>query len=409
MFFRCSVLCLLFVFINLNGPQPQRTTAAFDIHPPHPKGLPFSKVLDLARQRFAVDANENDELYVKPMKGRVAVITGAAGGIGQGLATLIHRLGGTVVALDRNQKGLEDMKLSLERAYKDNQESRIVTVTTHHEDLSSVARAAEDISRRFDAIDLLINNAGLTYPANISPEMNLAKAVNGKDLVFTVNYLSHFLLTEKLLKKLINANGRVVHLTSTYHWKVDGSELVPSSGSKHPKAYESDPRKQGPRHFERSYGNTKLAQIYHSHWIGAKTNCSSVCACPTWAATGIGGEDNRDFLQKMAFSVSGCGPGLTSSINAMLRTDDELGDALNDGKSFVANSRTLDYIKGKTLWLGLPIWRDKLADLIGIVLLLCQNMFHDDLIIQKTSKESWDVTKRDLLYSWSREEVQHYI
>ena len=73
-------------------------------------------------------------------------------------------------------------------------------------------------------------------------------------------------------------------------------------------------------------------------------------ACPTWAATGIAGEGGRSFLETFAFPVSPYGPGVTSSINAILRTDEELkeGDALDDGKCFIevlAPFRKLDFLK----------------------------------------------------------------
>ena len=242
-------------------------------------------------------------------------------------------------------------------------------------------------------------------------------SAHGKDLAFTVNYLSHFLLTEKLLQNLSNG-GRVVHVTSTYHWKVDGSELLPAPEDGIPIAYQSDPNKQSPKHVERSYANTKLAQLWHSRSIAGilpNGGCSSVCACPTWAATGIAGEEGKDFLEKYAFSISDCGPGITSAINAMLRTDSELGDALNDGKSFVANSRILEYLVGRTLLASEFItrtlgWRDALTDFLSIILLLCQKYTHEDFIIQQTSPESFgDKQKREQFYQWSKEEIKRWL
>ena len=46
--------------------------------------------------------------------------------------------------------------------------------------------------------------------------------------------------------------------TSTFHWKVDGSELLPDAAERSPMAYQSDPQLQSPKHVERSYANTKL-------------------------------------------------------------------------------------------------------------------------------------------------------
>eukprot|EP00536_Pseudo-nitzschia_multiseries_P003695 jgi/Psemu1/186455/e_gw1.58.23.1 len=410
---------------------------AFTLSPP--QGIPHERIAELARTRYPNNRDGDnyqcgDESDSPPMEGKIAVITGAAGGIGGELARAVFRLGGTVIALDRNIAGLEALQQDLVEANCDNgpvnqdekrcsndaasandARDRIVLVQTNHEDLSSVAFSAESIISRFNRIDLLINNAGICYDAN-APKKRATVSAHGKDLAFTVNYLSHFLLTEKLMPNLSNG-GRVVHITSTFHWKVDGSELLPSETDGVPVAYQSDPEKQGPDHFGRSYANTKLAQIWHSRAIAKRLpeGCSSVCACPLWAATGIAGEQGRKFLSEYAFSVSDCGPGVTSAINAMLRTDDELGDALNDGTSFVANSNIIDFdltraflaskFVSKTLG-----WRDSLTNLSSVFLLITQKYGHEDFTIQKTSPESFEnEKKRERFYQWSKDEVSEWL
>jgi NAD(P)-dependent dehydrogenase (short-subunit alcohol dehydrogenase family) len=388
---------------------------------PQPAGLSQETIRTLARKRYNPINDDDDANFQKyPMTGRVAVITGAAGGIGGQLARVVHGLGATVVALDRNEAGLKVLEAVLLSSSNDDDDEdskkRICTMVAHQEDLSAVAQLADDIKSRFDTIDVLVNNAGLSYAA--FPEAANMKAANGQDLALTVNYLSHFLLTELLLPNLSNAQcgGRVVHVTSTFHWKVDGSELLPSSsalldGSSSillPIGYESDPLKQGPKHIGRSYANTKLAQIWHSRSIVAP-NVASVCACPTWAATGIAGDQGRDFLARFAFPTADCGPGVTSQINAILRGDEELGDALNGGDSFVGNSRILEALKGREAWLRFPWWRDTAADMCSMVLLFGQKFTYEDFIIQKTSPESCDKEKQALFYKWSREAVKPWM
>ena len=393
---------------------------------PQPKGLSRQKLLDLANKRYNTkNMNDND----CPMKDRVVVITGAAGGIGNELCQIVHSLGATVLALDRNRKGLDQLQQQLQ------EEKRLWTFPIQQEDLTSVSMVANDIQQQFPNIDVLVNNAGLTYndPSTIDTTKTGPTSTHGKDLAFTVNYLSHVLLTEKLLPNLMQPNnnhdsnhGRVVHITSTYHWKVDGTELIPSvscGGDNEwlePMAYQSDPKLQSYKHYQRSYANTKLAQLWHSRAIP----CSSVCACPTWAATSIAGNEGsaKDFLNQYAFPVSNLGPGITSSINAILRTDQELGDALhnnnnnNHSKCFVANSRILEYIWGFDTWLTsnfitnvLGI-RDEITDLCSGILLLGQRYTYDDFIIQKTSPESFmDHDQIQKFYEWSKKEIQPYM
>jgi len=394
------------------------------------RGLSYEAIAKLAQKRYQNNQDAHYENKFPPMKGRVAVITGAAGGIGGELSKLVHRLGGTVVALDCNSAGLEALQKSLieessnrstrndgddvtndRQNHDDDAQDRVLIIPTNQEDLSSVASAAEIIQSRFGQVDLLVNNAGMfaTRPM---------VSAQGKDFAFTVNYLSHFLLTEKLLQSLSNG-GRIVHVTSTFHWQVDGSELLPDSDNGMPIAYQSDPTLQSPKHLERSYANTKLAQIWHSRSIAEAlpngVRCSSVCVCPSWAATGIAGEDGKKFLEQYAFPISDCGPGITSAINGMLRTDEDLGDALNDGKSYVANSRVLEYLIGRTLLASEFVskilgWRDFITRFLAFIILVGQKNTHEDFIIQQTSPDSFDdKEKRDQFYQWSKEEVKLWL
>jgi len=396
-----SVLLLLPVLVVFDQ-HSESTAPCFAAHAftlaPQPAGFSPNFVADLARKRYGT--TEED---APPMKDKVVVITGAAGGIGCALTNVVHDLGGTVVAMDRNTTGLDSLQKSLGS-------SRVVTLPTQHEDMASVAKSADDILSRFGGtgIDMLVNNAGLTYPPDAEPGGRRMNSAQGHDLAFTVNYLSHFLLVEKLLPCLSAPHCRVVHLTSTYHWKVDGSEIIPNS-SEGPIAYQSDPAKQGPKHIERSYANTKLAQIWHSRSI---RGCESVCACPTWVGTGIGGEGARDFLERFAFPVNGAG--IASALNAMLRSSEELGDALNDGQSLVANSRILEYLPLKNLWTSEWVtkqgWRDSIVDFGGLILLLGQRFTFEEFLVQKSSPESFNNKEwRDALYQWSLDEVRPWL
>jgi len=378
-----------------------RTAEGFSLVPPQPAGLSPRTIEELARKRYGRDQDGNDSL---PMEGRVVACTGAAGGIGRALTAVCHGLGATVIAMDRNTTGLDELKHSLEESGTTS--SRIITLPTQHEDLASISQSATDILSQFKRIDLLINNAGMTYREEAELGSNGMKSAHGYDLAFTVNYLSHFLLVEKLMPALSSPESRIVHLTSTYHWKVDGSELLPKPI---PIAYESDPTKQGPKHKERSYGNTKLAQIWHSRTI---TGCESVCACPTWVGTGIGGEEARDFLERFAFPVEGAG--IASALNAMFRSSAELGNALNDGDCLVANSRILEYLPFKKVWTSEWVtkmgWRDGIVDFGGFILLLGQRFTFEDFIIQRSSPESYGNREgRDAFYRWSVKEVETWL
>src|SRR5919199_1774374 len=127
------------------------------------------------------------------MIGRVALVTGAASGIGRATAIGLAREGAAVVLLARNA----------ERASQ------------------AAIRAA---SRRFvgsnDRLDVLVNAAGVFVR-----EKTLT--ADGIELTFATNYLSYFLLTHELLPLLrASAPARVVNVASKYgRTKIDFDDL----------------------------------------------------------------------------------------------------------------------------------------------------------------------------------------
>jgi hypothetical protein len=127
---------------------------------------------------------------------------------------------------------------------------------------------------------------------------------------------------------------------------------------------------------------------------------------------GIAGEESRDFLLQNAFDVSG--PGIASALNAMLRSDDELGDALNDGKSIVANSRVIEYIPFKDLWamdwISRSGLRDIMAEVSALVLLIGQRFTFEQFIIQRSSPESYGCREgMESLRRWSLKAVEPFL
>lgn len=97
---------------------------------------------------------------------------------------------------------------------------------------------------QFPSIDFLVNNAGIHYGAPWkSHEIDIASPTKGYDKCFVTNYLSHFLLTEKLLPALEKSkikSPRVIQISSTYHWLSDGFSLAPTDESTTPLAARGD-------------------------------------------------------------------------------------------------------------------------------------------------------------------------
>lgn len=88
---------------------------------------------------------------------KVAVITGAGGGIGQALAVCLARQGCHLALVDISQEGLSTSKKAAE-AFG-------VTVTTHIADVSNSKAyqiLVEEVIAQHNTVNLLINNAGIT-------------------------------------------------------------------------------------------------------------------------------------------------------------------------------------------------------------------------------------------------------
>jgi len=173
---------------------------------------------------------------VRPLDGRVVVVTGATSGIGLETARGLAQLGAQVVVGARDP--------SRGRAVVDELRQGGLGAELLELDLASFASVRAASSRFLAAhqtLDVLVNNAGVVMRRReLSPD--------GHELTWATNFLGAFLLTHELLPALKRApKPRVVNVSSdghragTIHW--DDVELV-----------------HGFRPF-RAYAQSKLAQI----------------------------------------------------------------------------------------------------------------------------------------------------
>lgn len=90
--------------------------------------------------------------------GQVAVVTGAAGGIGAAICKRLAQAGSSVVVLYRsNEAGAQTLCDALPG-------SRHITIQADVLESDSLERAARLVDERFGKLDLLVNNAGVTRP-----------------------------------------------------------------------------------------------------------------------------------------------------------------------------------------------------------------------------------------------------
>ncbi len=374
------------------------------------------------------------------------VVTGATSGLGLSITQLLYDLGATVVALGRSPSKLTELQNSLgEGALESDGDKvrRFFPIKVNLNDLDSVASAADEVLSKFDKLDYLINNAGIISPIvggtglGSSSEQGFDLAFGGKNefhdsslltsisctsctdrnesLFNLVNYLSHFLLTEKLLPLMENStmrgSPRIVQVSSIKHFTSDGHALVPSSAHANPSASES---KISLIHNFRSYSETKLAQIYHARALTRdlqRRNPSSsiqvVSICPSWVKTNIGGALGRETVYTL-FAFDPNGFGLASYLHAMFHPDvgmKQSENVLNDyitSCSVFCNNRVIDWVGYIFSFDKTGIIRHFLLDAFVYIGMLIQKPF--GLVdFQQSSRESYNEENQDALYKWTKD------
>ncbi|WP_392346659.1 SDR family NAD(P)-dependent oxidoreductase [Parasynechococcus sp.] len=117
---------------------------------------------------------------------RRILITGASSGIGLEAAKILLARGDALTVVCRNAKRAELTRTALSGS--------VETYIADLADLTSVAKAIEQLRRDRMPFDALVLNAGLQYAGHRSPRWS----VQGIELTFAVNHLAHQLLAEGL-------------------------------------------------------------------------------------------------------------------------------------------------------------------------------------------------------------------
>lgn len=145
---------------------------------------------------------------IPDLSGRLAIITGATGGLGLETALVLAGKGAEVVLAARNPaKGAEAERLIRSRHPDAAVRFELLDLAS----LASVRAFAERHLATGRPIDILIDNAGvMALPTRQT-------TVDGFEMQFGTNYLSHFALVGRLLPLLIGAKARVVQLSSVAH------------------------------------------------------------------------------------------------------------------------------------------------------------------------------------------------
>lgn len=158
------------------------------------------------------------------MRSQTILITGGNDGIGRATAQVLLERGHEVVIAGRSPVKMEAAVATLRHRTGS---EKIGWLECDLASLDSVRAASADFLRRYDQLDVLINNAGI-----FTNDLQLSS--DGYELQFAVNHLGHFLLTHQLLPSLVAApEGRIVNLASVahFHGQMDFDSLRGESGA----------------------------------------------------------------------------------------------------------------------------------------------------------------------------------
>ena len=140
------------------------------------------------------------KIETNELEGKVAIVTGAASGIGRATAILLQSRGVKVIAEDYNQNVHE-----LENTYQN-----IVALQADVTQEESAKNAVELALAKFGKLDILVNNAG-----RIINKLLVDTTIDDWNLIMATNATGAFLHSREALKAMIpNQTGAIINIGS---------------------------------------------------------------------------------------------------------------------------------------------------------------------------------------------------
>ena len=140
------------------------------------------------------------------MKKRIALITGATSGIGEACARRFAMGGYNIIVTGRNRKRLDEMKKELEAEGAD-----VLTLCFDVRDRAQTKEAVESLGEEWQAVDVLINNAGLAR--GLEPEYD--GDFTDWDEMIDTNIKGLLNMTRLIVPAMIERNeGHVINIGS---------------------------------------------------------------------------------------------------------------------------------------------------------------------------------------------------
>lgn len=135
---------------------------------------------------------------------RVAIVTGAGGGIGRATAVLLARFGASLAVCDRDAEGLADAEKEVQA-----EGAAVLSSEFDVRDGAAVAGFLTSVGERFGQVDVLVNNAGGTF---FAPFLDLSE--KGEAALVAENFTQVTNLIRRTVP-LMASGGSIVNLTSS--------------------------------------------------------------------------------------------------------------------------------------------------------------------------------------------------
>jgi len=180
----------------------------------------------------------------KPLTGKIALITGSAGGIGKAIAKKFVAEGGVVILNDMNAERLEEAGKEFAGQFgKDSYSTAILNVTSE----ADIKAAFDSAALAFGGVDIVVNNAGLSISKTIADHTE-----KDWDLLYDVLVKGQFFITQAA--------------TNTMQKQDIGGDII-NIVSKN--ALVSGPNNAG-------YGSAKAAQLHLSRLNAAELGADNI-------------------------------------------------------------------------------------------------------------------------------------
>jgi len=137
---------------------------------------------------------------------KVALVTGAAQGMGRAIATRLASEGANIVATDINGRLVEQTSIDIRELGHE-----AIAVEADIGDIDDIDRVVEEAMNTFGRIDILVNNAGVTRYADI---MDLT--AEDWDRIHRVNARGVFFCLQRVAREMIDNGdgGRIINIAS---------------------------------------------------------------------------------------------------------------------------------------------------------------------------------------------------